>query len=223
MSELICPTQAELDALLDKHKGVHKPLLLKDLDISDLTIDGIDLKGLQIHNCRAEKLAIRNSHLAYCEISGSNLEGCKINRSVLANSTIKNSHLDRSTFNYVDLTNARLGEVSLELSEFYEADLWKSKLHNVDLGTVDLFNVIGDGTYIKSIQLFPEYKINYTSNHLQIGCEKYTFEEWWTFTDWDIGSMDDGNKSLNFWEANKEHIRHIVEKFPASPIPLDWE
>ncbi len=102
------------------------------------------------------------------------------------------------------LTGADLRDATLTNATLTAADLRGANLKGADLRDANLFNTIGDRNIIISIQATP-YHINLTKDFMQIGCKKYTIEEWWNFTDNDIVDMD-GEIAVDFWRMYKEYL-----------------
>ena len=68
---------------------------------------------------------------------------------------------------------------------------------------------------LKSI-FIDQYQITYTSEVLQIGCERYKINDWFGFNDKKIIYMD-GKRALRFWRKYKELIKMTIELSPANP------
>jgi len=60
-----------------------------------------------------------------------------------------------------------------------------------------------------SIPFLSEYKITVTDNHMKIGCQQHTIEQWRDFEDDEIAIMDDG--ALEWWEKHKDFIFMAIE------------
>ena len=98
-------------------------------------------------------------------------------------------------------------------ADLSSADLSSANLRSADLRFADLSSAAGELTHIKSI-FVETYPIVYTSEHLQIGCEKHLISEWREFDDKRILKMD-GDKALNFWSNFKYFIFMSIELSPA--------
>ena len=94
------------------------------------------------------------------------------------------------------------------------ANLCDANLRGANLCDADLWSCAGERNYIKSIFVSDVYAITYTSEVLQIGCQRHKISEWWGFDDHRIAEMD-GKKALKFWREWKDTIRIIIEKSPA--------
>ena len=73
---------------------------------------------------------------------------------------------------------------------------------------------MGEGTHLKTIFL-ETYQIVYSSEYLQIGCERHLIDEWWEFDDETIDRMDE--QATEFWDKWKDWIRCTIEMSPAKP------
>ena len=69
--------------------------------------------------------------------------------------------------------------------------------------------------WIKCIQV-EGWPITYTSEVIQIGCQRHAIEEWRAFSDLEISEMDK-SKALKFWKKWKATIFQIIEMSPARP------
>ena len=66
------------------------------------------------------------------------------------------------------------------------------------------------------------YPIVYTSEYLQIGCERHEIKDWREFNDERILRMD-GKRALEFWQKWKSFIFTAIEIEPAIPTKTDGD
>jgi hypothetical protein len=59
------------------------------------------------------------------------------------------------------------------------------------------------------------YPIAYTSEYLQIGCERHLIKDWWNFDNDRIRQMD-GQTALDFWAQWKDVLQTLIERNPAT-------
>ena len=90
-----------------------------------------------------------------------------------------------------------------------------TNLDGADLAGADLNGLSGLNGWVKCIQI-EDWPITYTSEVMQIGCQRHSHEEWRGFSDVEIRGMD-GMKALNFWRKWRETIFKIIEMAPARP------
>ena len=84
-----------------------------------------------------------------------------------------------------------------------------------NLTGADLRGATGLNHWIKCIQV-EGWPITYTSEVIQIGCQRHAIEEWRAFSDLEISEMDK-SKALKFWKKWKATIFQIIEMSPARP------
>ena len=114
------------------------------------------------------------------------------------------------------LADANLADANLAGVNLTEAYLAGANLAGAKLADADLTGVAGNMRQIKSLFL-EAYPVAYTSEYLQIGCERHTIMEWWEFDDNRIEEMD-GEKALIFWAKYRDFIRQAIELSPATPV-----
>ena len=115
-----------------------------------------------------------------------------------------------------------------------EIDCKETELHGIKIGLAvrwaiknganregaNLYGARLDGAsgindYIKCIQI-ETYPITYTSDVLQIGCERHLISEWAEFDNARIVQMD-GKNALRFWKKYKDWIFQTIDLSPAKP------
>ena len=145
------------------------------------------------------------------DLRSANLSSANLGSADLRSADLRSAHL-RSA----DLRSADLRSANLRYADLRSANLRSADLRFADLRSADLSYAAGELKYIKSIFL-EIYPITYTSDVLQIGCEKHAISDWWEFDDKRILEMD-GKSALAFWRKWKDQIKTIIEMSPAEPI-----
>ena len=100
-------------------------------------------------------------------------------------------------------------------ADLRDANLSGADLSCADLSGADLNGVCGLNDWIKNIQI-EDWPISYTSEIMQIGCQRHPLDAWRNFSDAEIRAMD-GKKALTFWHKWRETIFKIIEMAPAQP------
>jgi len=141
--------------------------------------------------------------------------GLAVKWGVENNANLRSANLRNANLRNADLRNADLRNANLR-----NADMW-----NADLRNADLRNASGLNDYVKCIQI-DTYAIAYTSDVMQIGCERHTISEWAEFDDKRILEMD-GKTALKWWRKYKSWIFQAIELRPAKPtgtiVPIEKE
>ena len=135
--------------------------------------------------------SLRCANLIDANLGGANLRGTNLRCANLIGANLIGANLGGANLRYANLRYANLTG----------ANLWGCR---------------GNRNEIKSISISSTYPITYTSEVLQIGCERHNIEDWWEFDDARIITMD-GKKALKFWRKYKGLIKNIIEVSPATP------
>ena len=118
-----------------------------------------------------------------------------------------------------NLDRANLDRANLDRANLYGANLNGANLTGANLTGANLNGVNGINDWIKNIQI-EQYPISYTSDVIQIGCQRHTHAEWHEFDDAAILNMD-GRVALKWWRKYKDWIFQTIELCPAKPTKSD--
>ena len=125
-----------------------------------------------------------------------------------------NANLRGANLINADLRGANLSVADLSDANLRGANLSDANLRGANLSGADLWGVVGNMRHIKSLQT-EKYTITYTATILQIGCKRFTIDEWKNFDDKTISQMDSG--ALEWWTKWKLIIMQIIEMSPCEP------
>ena len=114
-----------------------------------------------------------------------------------------------------DLAHAYLAGAKLAGADLAGANLAGANLAGANLAGAYLNGITGLNDWIKCIQI-EDWPISYTSEIMQIGCQRHPLDAWRNFSDAEIRAMD-GRKALAFWTKWKEWIFQTIEMAPAKP------
>ena len=123
---------------------------------------------------------------------------------------------ERANLRDANLWYANLSGANLSGANLSGANLRDANLRDANLRDANLSGCAGNNKQIRSIFVSDIYQITYTSEYLQIGCERHLITDWWAFDDERILNME-GQKALSFWQDDKSFIQMTLEKFPAIP------
>ena len=123
--------------------------------------------------------------------------------------------LDGANLRGADLDGANLRGANLRGADLRDANLRDANLDGANLDGAYLDGVCGLNNWIKNIQI-EDWPISYTSEIMQIGCQRHPLDAWRNFSDAEIRAMD-GRKALTFWHKWRETIFKIIEMAPAQP------
>jgi|GEM_PF-2450524 len=137
-----------------------------------------------------ERANLRGANLIDANLRGANLIDANLIDANLIDANLIDANLSGANLSGANLRGANLSEL---------ASLWSAS---------------GNRAEIKAIQA-DTWDVTYTATHLQIGCQLHTLEEWWAFSDAEIGRMD--SKALEWWKVWKPILQTIVSTSPATP------
>ena len=125
------------------------------------------------------------------------------------------ANLRGAALRYVDLRGSDLRGANLSCANLSGANLRSADLRGTNLRNANLRTTIGNGIHIISLKA-PTYEITYTSEVIQIGCERHSIKDWWSFSETEIDRMDEGT-SLRWWGVWKSKLQKIIKRSPAKP------
>jgi uncharacterized protein YjbI with pentapeptide repeats len=107
-----------------------------------------------------------------------------------------------------NLRDADLSDANLSDANLRAANLSDANLSDANLSDADLNGTIGNMREVFSMQI-ETYSIVFTNKVLQIGCKRFTHQEWKDFEDEEIIEMD--SHALTFWKKYKDFIFMAIE------------
>lgn len=201
-------TEDKLDNILEAHRewlkdnSTGKRANLSNLDLRSMYLQGKDLTSVIIVNSDLSHANMSYINLTNAEVSNCDLYRTNLLRSNMAGIDLCESRLSYACLSYADLTKADLSHIT-----FTDADLYKTNLTGVSL-----YKTIGNGLEIKSLQVC-DYSVAWTKESLQIGCERYSFDEWWGFSDEDIrGMAENRDEAIILWKTWKPILKMLIDQ-----------
>ena len=160
-----------------------------------------NLRGADLFAANLSAANLCDADLCGASLRGANLRGANLYGASLRGASLRGANLSAANLCDADLCGASLCDANLCGASLCDASLW---------------HVTGNRKEIISLLLFEEYSVTYTSEYLQIGCERHSTPEWWEFDDKRIIKMG-GKTALKFWRKNKDWIKSTIESYPATP------
>ena len=156
------------------------------------------------------RLAVKVAVKARASLCDADLRGADLRGASLRDADLFDANLRGANLFDADLRDANLRGANLR-----GANLRGANLRGANLRGADLRGVCGLNDWIKNIQI-EDWPISYTSEIMQIGCQRHPLDAWRNFSDAEIRAMD-GRKALTFWHKWRETIFKIIEMAPAQP------
>ncbi|QCQ60915.1 pentapeptide [Rheinheimera phage vB_RspM_Barba14S] len=191
--------QEELNLILENHKkwlnddgGIRADL--RGANLSGANLKGADLRGANLRGADLWTAYLRGANLRGANLRGANLSGANLRGADLSGA---------------DLSGADLSGADLSGADMSRADLSGADLSGADLSGANLRSTIGNQGQIITIQT-DVWQIVYTSDVMQIGCQRHSINDWLVFSDDHISKMD--SKALEFWKKWKPILVLILER-----------
>ena len=184
-------------------------------DLSGANLSVADLSGANLYGANLYRADLSVANLYRADLSVANLGGANLGGADLSGANLSVANLGGANLGGADLSGANLSVANLYRADLGGANLGGADLSVADLGGANLGGANGVNDWIKCIQI-DQYPITYTSDVMQIGCERHQINEWREFDDARILKMD-GKAALRFWRKYKDWIFQTIELCPAKP------
>ena len=108
----------------------------------------------------------------------------------------------------------------IDASDLRDADLRGANLCGADLCGANLrdaaiWGASGNLKHLKSV-FVDTYQVTYTTDVMQIGCQRHPIADWWAFDDAKIRAMD-GERASKWWAKYKPLLQQFIALSPAEP------
>ena len=189
--------------------------------MKELVVNAIS-EGANLRDANLRRANLRGANLWDANLRGANLWDANLRGANLWGANLWDANLRGANLRDANLRGANLRGANLEYANLEGANLEYANLEGANLWGANLWGCAGNRLQIKSLFISETYSVTYTSEYLQIGCERHSINEWWGFNDERIERME-GRKALDWWAENKEFIKDVIEKYPATPTSMNNE
>tara|TARA_R110000850_G_scaffold93465_3_gene197697 strand:+ start:12958 stop:13671 length:714 start_codon:yes stop_codon:yes gene_type:complete len=205
--------KAKLKEILDSHKlwrqtGAGRRANLRGANLRGANLRDANLRSADLCGADLRSADLRYADLRNANLCGANLLGADLCGANLSGADLSGTNLRYANLRYANLRDANLRSANLRSADLCGADLRSADLRYADLRNANLWSVVGNMTKVHSMQL-QEYSITFTTEVLQIGCQRHAIEEWRSFSDDYISDMD--SMALKFWTKYKDFIFQAIE------------
>ena len=178
---------------------------LSDADLRYANLSDANLRYANLRYADLSDADLSDADLRYADLSGADLSGAYLRGADLSDADLSDADLLRADLSDANLSNTKLSGANLRYAN----------LSNANLSNADLSDVHGTNDCVKCVQI-DTYPITYTSEIIQIGCQRHTHQEWADFSDAQIRAMD-GVKALTWWRKYKDWLFQTIALCPAKP------
>ncbi len=129
-------------------------------------------------------------------------------KETVVDANLRGANLIGADLRGADLSDAELSDANLSGANLRNADLRGADLRGANLIGANLIGAVGNKKELRTMQI-ETYSISFTKDVLQIGCKRFTIQEWKNFNDEEISNMD--RQALSFWNKWKDFIFQAIE------------
>jgi hypothetical protein len=201
-------TPEELKKILDDHAK----WLSGEVGGKHANLRGANLRGANLWDAN-----LWDANLEYANLEGANLWDANLRGVRLRGVSLWGANLRGANLRDANLWDANLRGANLEYANLDGANLRDTNLRGANLRGANLL-CFGDMKHIKTMQL-DTWGIGYTSDTLQIGCQRHPIDKWrkWRTKEggkW-IAQMDE--KALDWAERYLGLVLLMIDACPAIP------
>jgi len=149
--------------------------------------------GLAIKWAIENRADLRGADLRGADLRGANLRGADLRGADLCGADLCGANLCGADLRGANLCGANLCDADLRDANLCDADLRDAKYGDAPMTMPPLYLT---GLY---------WGVLILDQHMKIGCQLHSLEDWENFTDRDVIKMD-GKRALKFWEKNKKAL-----------------
>lgn len=156
---------------------------------------------------------IKGEELQYLNVAEQNLQGARF-----VNVDFHGSRFMNTNFSFADFIKCNMTKCAFYNCNFFGANIKTSnfmsaRFSDCDINLENMESLFGNGKQIKSM-FISDYPIVWTSEYLQIGCQKKTIEEWRAL------DKEKANELIDFgwswWEEHRDFIVNAIKEYPAN-------
>jgi len=214
-----------------KHKYTGSVLFSLETNSLQLAVEAgvkakADLRGADLRGANLRGADLRGANFWEADLRGADLRRANLREAYLRDADVMGANLRAADLREADLWGANFMGANLRIADLRGADLmredlWDANLRRADLRGVNLKGADLRGADLKGAYLRDEITIDRNpiqisgaywdiiiwDEHMQIGCEFYSLNDWFNFNDARINRMDQG--ALTFWQQWKESLMQI--------------
>ena len=139
-------------------------------------------------------------------------------RADLSDAYLRGANLSGANLSGANLSGANLSDANLRDASLRDANLRGANLSGANLRGANLCGASGNLAEIKAVRC-DIWPVTYTSEVMQIGCQRHLITEWLAFSDDEIMVMD--SQALKWWAVWKPILQTIIAASPAVPTAAD--
>ena len=209
-------TPENIKKILSDHSDwLSNPETGKCANLRGANLRGANLRGADLRGADLRGANLRGANLFGADLRGADLRDTNLSDTNLSDTNLRDTNLSDTNLSDTNLFGANLSGADLRGADLFGANLSGADLFGANLSGANLL-CSGDMIFVKTLQI-EKWKIAYTSNVIQIGCQIHTIEKW---AKWEtevgkkwISKMD--KEALDWAEIHLNIVLKLIELSPA--------
>jgi hypothetical protein len=146
-------------------------------------------------------------------LRGANLQGANMRDANMQVGNMRFANMQNADMRGANLRGANLRDANLRDANLQGANLQGADMRGANLRGADLQFAVGNMREIKSMQI-DTWAVTYTSDMLQIGCQRHSIELWRKSDPRWIAAMD--TKASEWWDKFGPIVLGLIDASPAT-------
>jgi len=156
-------------------------------------VEGATKEGISFYHADMRCANMSGADMRCANMSGANMRGANMRYANMSGADMRYANMSGADMRYADMSGANMRGADMS---------------GADMSGANMRYAIGNMIELKTIAL-EKYVVTFNDSHMAIGCQQYTIEEWFEFTDDRISQMDHG--ALEWWKKWKDFIFTAIE------------
>ena len=162
-------------------------------------------KGLAVKWALENKVSLAYADLDSADLRGANLSGVNVRGANLKGADLRGADLYGTNLSGANLSGVNVRGADLRDVNVRGADLYGANLSGANLSGANLY---GANLYLLQTDI---WTVHVQPEHIRIGCQYHTAEQWFSFSDEEIDVMSP--EALDWWRKWKAPIQAIHATF----------
>jgi len=141
-------------------------------------------------------------------VEGSIKAGVTLYRADMRDADMSDANMRGANISGANMRGADMRGADMLGADMSYANMSGANMRDADMSDANMRGAIGNMIELKTLAL-EKYVVTFNDSHMAIGCQQYTIELWFEFTDDRISQMDHG--ALEWWKKWKDFIFTAIE------------
>jgi hypothetical protein len=153
------------------------------------------------------------ANLRDANMQNANLQGANMRFANMRNADMRDADMRGANLRFSNMQNADMRDADMRGANLQGANMRFANMQGADMQNANMQNAVGNMREIKSMQI-DTWAVTYTSDMLQIGCQRHSIELWRKSDPRWIAAMD--TKASAWWAKFGPIVLGLIDASPAT-------